>query len=65
MASRKARREATSPFDEIVPDLYDAVLQAGSWSAVLSRVADAAGVGAVHFVFSDAIGRPIASEKTK
>lgn len=62
MGSRRGRREATGAFDDIIPDLYDALLQPQAWPGVLSRVADAAGIGAVHLLFADANGLPLMSE---
>ena len=62
MASRRDRREPTGPFDGIIPDLYDALLQPQVWPDVLSRMADAAKVGGVPFLCSDARGVPLMSQ---
>jgi DNA-binding CsgD family transcriptional regulator/PAS domain-containing protein len=61
MGSRRRRREATGAFDDIIPELYDALFQPQAWPVVLSRVADAAGVSGVHFFFADAVGVPVMS----
>src|SRR5260370_148789 len=45
-----SRREATGAFDDIIPDLYDALLRPQAWPGVLTRVADAAKIGSVHFL---------------
>src|SRR5229473_2028053 len=57
-----SRREATGAFDDIIPDLYDALLRPQAWPGVLTRVADAAKIGSVHFLFADAGGLPLMSE---
>src|SRR5262245_13125628 len=62
MASRRSRREPTGPFDGIIPDLYDVLLQPQTWPDVLSRLAQAAEVGGVHVLFQDAHGMPLMSQ---
>jgi DNA-binding CsgD family transcriptional regulator len=62
MGLRRGRREATGAFDDIIPDLYDALLQPQAWPGVLSRVADAAGASLVHFMFAGARGGLLMSE---
>jgi DNA-binding CsgD family transcriptional regulator len=55
-------RERTGAFDAVIPDLYDALLQPRAWPDVLARLADAAGIDGVHFLFTDDAGRPVMSE---
>jgi len=55
-------REPTGAFDAVIPDLYDALLEPRAWPDVLGRVADAAGIDGVHFLFTDHAGRPLMSE---
>jgi DNA-binding CsgD family transcriptional regulator len=62
MGSRRGRREATGPFDGIIPDLYDALLQPEAWPGVLTRTAEAAKVGGVHLLFADSHGLPLLNE---
>ncbi len=62
MKPRRTQRDATSAFDAIVPDLYDALLQPEMWSGVLARVAEAANVHAIQFLFADSNGRLLMSE---
>jgi DNA-binding CsgD family transcriptional regulator len=62
MGSRRSRREATGAFDDVITDLYDALLQPEAWPAVLARVADAAGLDGMHFMFVGDKGYPFRSE---
>jgi DNA-binding CsgD family transcriptional regulator len=62
MRSRRGASEASSPFDELIPDLYDALLQPQMWPSVLTRLAKAANVGSVNFLIVDDHGVPCMSE---
>ena len=55
-------RERTGAFDAVIPDLYDALLQPHAWPDVLARLAAAAGIDGVHFLFTDDTGRPVMSQ---
>src|SRR5260370_30955958 len=62
MAVRRGRRDSSGPFDALIPDLYDAVLEPQLWPDVLLRMTDAAGVGGAHFLFCGGDGQPLMSQ---
>lgn len=56
------RNETAGPFDDVIPDLYDAVLDPQAWPRVLARIADAAGVDSVDFLVAGKTGQAALSE---
>jgi DNA-binding CsgD family transcriptional regulator len=62
MAVRRSRHDSSGPFDALIPELYDAVLEPQLWPDVLSRVTDAAGIAGTHFLFCSSDGQPLISQ---
>src|SRR6266849_1522384 len=62
MAVRRGRRDSSGPFDALIPDLYDAVLEPQLWPDVLLRITEAAGVSGAHFLFYGGDGQPLMSQ---
>jgi DNA-binding CsgD family transcriptional regulator len=62
MAVRRSRRDNSGPFDALIPDLYDAVIEPQLWPDALLRVTDAAGIDGAHFLFCSSDGLPLLSQ---
>ena len=62
MVVTRGRRDSSGPFDALIPDLYDAVLEPQLWPDVLLRMTDAAGIDGAHFLFCVGDGQPVLSQ---